>query len=145
MYKRKKFLAILLTVICLMTMNMSVLAADSTESDVTITESASVGARSIYGYAADYTDSEFDNFIVSAPGSYSLTGHATLKTSDFGSSTQIVYVSIYRPDGTLARGNVKLTGNQEVVVSFTNAQPGNYTVGYSVSGVYKGWVHCWIY
>lgn len=145
MYKRERRLATLLTVICLMAMSMPVLAADSTESNITITESASVGARSIYGYAADYTDSEFGNFTVSAPGSYSLTGHATLKTSDFGSSTQIIYVSIYRPDGSLAVSDVKMTGNQEKVVSFVNAQPGNYTVAYNVSGVYKGWVHCWIY
>lgn len=101
--------------------------------------------RSIYGYAADYTDYKIGSFSVNAPGSSTTTGHATIKTSDFGSSTQVVLVSIYRPDGTLAKGNVRMTGNQEKVVSFTNAQPGNYNIAYSVDGNYKGWIHCWIY
>lgn len=101
--------------------------------------------RSIYGYAADYTDSTFGTFTVNAPGSSTSTGHATIKTSDFGSSTQVVIVSIYRPDGSLAKGNIRMVGNQEKVVSFTNAQPGNYRIAYSVDGSYQGWVHCWIY
>ena len=101
--------------------------------------------RSIYGYAADYTDHTSDTFTVNAPGSSTSTGHATIKTSDFGSSTQVIIVSIYRPDGTLAKGNIRMTGNQEKVVSFSNAQPGNYTVGYAVDGTFKGWIHCWIY
>ncbi len=101
--------------------------------------------QSIYGYAADYTDYKSGKFTVNAPGSSTTTGHATIKTSDFGSSTQVVGVSIYRPDGSLAVSNVRMVGNQEKVVSFSNAQPGNYTVGYSVDGNFKGWIHCWIY
>lgn len=145
MKKRRKVLAVLLTLVCLMATSMSVCAAEpEAKSEETVTTSAAA-PRSIYGYAADYTDYEADSFTVNAPGSSTATGHATIKTSDFGSSTQIVYVSIYRPDGTRAVTNAKLTGNQEKVVSFTNAQPGNYTVAYAVNGVYKGWVHCWIY
>lgn len=157
MKKLKKTLAILLSVACIMAMNITVFAAQPTATNSATTESTAVSAptvalpasvaatRSIYGYAADYTDYQSGRFTVNAPGSATSTGHATLKTSDFGSSTQIVGVSIYRPDGTLAKGDIRLTGNQEKVVSFSNAQPGNYTVGYSVNGVYKGWVHCWIY
>lgn len=101
--------------------------------------------RSIYGYAADYTDYDAGSFTVNAPGSATSTGHATIKSSDFSSSSVLIYVTIYRPDGTRAVTNAKLTGNQEKVVSFTNAQPGNYKVVYSVDGTVKGWIHCWIY
>ena len=154
-----RFLALALAFPFIITSNApAVMAAESAPAATSVTTEntkvtppevdlpASVAmARSIYGYAADYTDYQSGSFTVNAPGSGTSTGHATLKTSDFGSSTQEIYVSIYRPDGTLAKGDVKLTGNQEKVVSFSNAQAGTYTVAYSVNGVYKGWVHCWIY
>lgn len=150
----KKKMRVLLTTLFatagFLMVSMTVAAAEPKDTQQAVVEdvvgdAASAGTRSIYGYAADYTDNPNGNFTVNAPGSTTSTGHATIKTLDFGSSTIITYVSIYRPDGTLAKSNVKLTGNQEVVVSFTNAQPGNYKVAYAVNGVYTGWIHCWIY
>lgn len=152
---KKKFIAVSLVLILTLSMGLTAFAAPAdvktapvkTEATAESPEEASTYAmnRSVYGYAADYTDNEADNFYVNATGSYALTGGATIKSSDFASSTQITYVSIYRPDGSLAVSNVKLTGNQEKVVNFTNAQVGTYTVAYNVGGVNKGWIHCWIY
>lgn len=157
MKQRKKLLAVLLTISCFMAMNLSVLAAEpaavpepkAVEAEATDDSNVAVpasvlAARSIYGYAADYTNYDSDSFTVNAPGSATSTGGATIKSSDF-STNLTIYVNIYRPDGTLAVSNVKLTGNQEKVVSFSNAQPGNYTVSYGVYGTAKGWIHCWIY
>lgn len=154
--KTRKILASVLSMLLLFAMSTTAFAAESvsvpaeatavaTRQAPEVALPASVEGRSIYGYAADYTDDDAGRFTVNAPGSATSTGHATIKTSDFSSSSVIIYVSIYRPDGTLAKSNVRLTGNQETVVSFSNAQPGNYTVSYAVTGTVQGWVHCWIY
>lgn len=154
--KRKKFLSTFLVVVLAMSMSLSVFAAEPTNSFATeqiLAESSETtdqavseqSARSVYGYAADYTDNEADYFYVNATGSYALAGGVTLKSSDFSSSTQIIYVNVYRPDGTLAISNVKLTGNEEKKITFTNAKVGNYKVVYNVGGIHKGWIHCWVY
>lgn len=154
MKKRKNFLAVLLTFALAMSLNLSAFAAEPAvvaESKVATTESsseialpASVQPRSIYGYAADYTDASTGSFTVDAPGSATSSGGITLKSTDFPSGTQI-YVSIKRPDGTNAKTDISLVGNTEVVKTFTSAQAGTYTVYYTVYGSGKGWLHCWIY
>lgn len=145
MKKGRRVFAVLLTMVCLMATSMSVCAAEPEAKSEEVVTTSAVAPRSIYGYAAKYTDYFVDTFTVNAPGSSTATGHATIKSSDFSSSSVIIYVNIYRPDGSRAVTNAKLTGNQEKVVSFTNAQPGTYTVSYSVTGTVKGWMHCWIY
>lgn len=158
MKKRRKFLAAFLSLVLAMAMNLSVFAAEpasvpepetvtveSSESISKIAIPASVSAaRSIYGYAADYTDASTGSFTVNAPGSATSSGGITLKSTDFPSGTQI-YVSVKRPDGTNAKTDISLVGNTEVVKTFSNAQAGTYTVYYTVYGSGKGWLHCWIY
>ena len=99
--------------------------------------------RSIYGYAADYTDYTNGYFDISVPGSGNSTG-ATIKSTDFPSGTTI-YVSLIGPGNVTIKSNIKLTGNMETYISFSNCSAGTYRLVYSVYGSGQGWLHCWVY
>jgi hypothetical protein len=147
---KKRFLAVLLVIVCVLNMSMSVFAAEQTTNAVTddvnfdVTEPATpeVTPRSIYGYAAKYTSPSTGSFTVDAPGSGNVTG-ATITTTDF--SSEWIYVRILNPDGTCVVSNTKLVGNTEVVKSFSKGTAGTYTVYYTVYGSGCGWLHVWIY
>lgn len=100
--------------------------------------------RSIYGYAAYDAHSSTGSFKVYAPGNATGSGGITLKTSGFAEGTP-TYMSVARPDGTTAVSNVSVPGNSEVVKSFSNAQPGYYTVYFTIYGTSRGQFHTWIY
>lgn len=99
--------------------------------------------RSIYGYAAHDAHNSTGSFTVYAPGSATGTGGATFKTSGFSGGQ--ISMSLKRPNNTYAISGVVLNGNDEVVKSFTNAQPGTYTCPFTIYGTSLGQLHLWVY
>lgn len=157
MKKRRKVLAVLLTLVCLMATSMSVCAAEAgAKSEETVTEVSKLNsqsacdlaqsavtavARSASGYAAHYTDSQRDSFYITVSGSGSILGTAKIKAWDFPSGTD-VYATLYRPDGSAAVSNIRLPIGQELTKTFTNLQPGTYELSYQVYSVNRGWIYC---
>lgn len=103
-----------------------------------------ISPLSIYGYASKYTNTAVGQLEIYAPGSATSTGGATINTSDF-STDLTIYATLYRPDGSIAKSDIQLIANREVYISFTNAQPGTYVLKYTIYGVSKGNIRCWIY
>lgn len=145
---KKQLLSLVLTLGLSLCMGATAFAAEdesATTDDVVETavqedESQAVSARSASGYAAHYTDYLEDDFYIDVTGSASAFGTAKMKAWDFPSAVD-VYVSLYRPDGSVAFANVKLPIGQEISKTFTNFQTGRYRLTYYVSGSYKGWIY----
>jgi hypothetical protein len=146
---RKRFLALLLTVACFMTMSLSVLAAEPTTDvvtdEVTLDETEptppEVTPRTITGYAAGYADCTVGQFTITVTGSASLIGTAKMKAWSF-SSNAAVYVSLYRPDGSCAFSDYVLPLETEKSKVFTGFGPGTYTLCYQIVGDGRGWIYC---
>lgn len=156
MKKGRKILATLLTFVCLMATSTSVMAAELQATPEVTTEAVSVEAvtteaveagasiaRSASGYAAKYTSVKTGSFTIDVSGSGTCSG-ATFKSSDFPDGA-IIYVNLYGPGNVLIKSNVKLTGNMEAYCKFSGYGTGTYKLTYSVYGVDKGWLHCWVY
>lgn len=149
MKTKKRFLAVLLTIACIMTMNMSVFAAETTTAvDVTeVTEDATTPIdeenipRSISGYAAGYTNYDSGSFTITVTGSSSLIGTAKMKAWSF-SGNAYVYVSLYRPDGSCAFSDYELPLETEKSKVFTGFGPGTYRLCYTIIGDGQGWIYC---
>ena len=146
MKKGRKILATLLTFVCLMATSTSVMAAELQATPEVTTEAVEAGAsiaRSASGYAAKYTSVKTGSFTIDVSGSGTCSG-ATFKSSDFPDGA-IIYVNLYGPGNVLIKSNVKLTGNMEAYCKFSGYGTGTYKLTYSVYGVDKGWLHCWVY
>jgi hypothetical protein len=149
MKTKKRFLAVLLTIACIMTMNMSVFAAEQTtdviaddvEADVTEPVTPEVTPRTITGYAACYADASAGSFTITVTGSSSLIGTAKMKAWDF-THNSYVYVSLYRPDGSCAFSDYQLPLETEKSKVFTSFGPGTYTLCYQIAGSGSGWIYC---
>ena len=160
MKMKKSLMSLALVVVCLFSTSGTALAAerfnaveyesvDSMDSSATssairesIVAESTAAARSIYGYAAKYTNPLTGSFTVNASGSGNSTGHFQITTHDFpGSPT--VNVVLRRPDGTVAT-QIYITGNGTKTVSFSNAVAGNYTITYTVLGSNGGWISAWV-
>lgn len=155
MRKGRKFLATLLTFVCLMATSMSVMAAEPQTTPEVTTEAVNVEAveaganvarsSGIYGYAASYTSSTIGSFYINATGSSTSKGGLTIESYSFPSNDVQVAITLYRPDGTKAL-NTLLTGNQKIEsISFSNAPAGQYKVVYNVFGTIKGWLGGWVF
>ncbi|MCI8481692.1 MAG: hypothetical protein HFJ27_00990 [Clostridia bacterium] len=161
MKMKKSLMSLALVVVCLFSTSGTALAAerfnaveyesvDSMDSSATssairesIVAESTAAARSVYGYAAKYTDSARGSFVINAPGSGNSTGYFQITTHDF-SGSPVINAVLYRPDGTYAN-QIYITGNGTKTVSFSNAIPGNYEVVYGVEGNNnKGWVSGWV-
>ena len=108
------------------------------------TPTASAGTmstRAASGYAADYTDYDIGSFTVTVSGSSASRGTAKVTAWDFPSGTQLS-ISLERPNGSFIYTDLTITTGQSISKSFSNLQPGNYTVHYTVHGAGKGWVNC---
>ncbi len=103
-------------------------------------EAVAMSARSAYGYAADYTDSQIDSFVVNVSGS-SVLGSAKLTVWDFPSGTK-VYLSLQRPNGNFVFTDRAVTTGNSLSVTISNLQAGPHVVYYTVQGAGKGWVNC---
>lgn len=112
------------------------------ESVAMTSDEAAVMPRSIYGYAAKYTDPRTGSFFVNASGNGNSTGHFQITTHDFSGSPTIT-AAAYRPDGTFA-GQITISGNGTKTISFSNAISGNYEIVYTVVGNVSGWISAWI-
>lgn len=162
--KKRSFVALLMAFLMLAS-NMSILAATPETSSVKVPQArlvesvtsdtqaeASIGLetsddttvtpRSIYGYAAKYTNPMEGSFTVSSSGSSSTRGTFQITTHDFPNSPAINAV-LYRPDGTYAC-QIYINGNGTKSVSFSNAMPGTYKIVYGVDGVNGGWISAWV-
>lgn len=153
--RSNRLIALLLALVLSLSMGTTVFAAEpNVAPEEAMVEKEAVGlaqnaamasARSIYGYAASYTNSSMDSFYVNATGSSSGSGGFTIESYSFPSNTVKIAITLYRPDGTKAL-NASLTGNQKIEnLSFSNAMPGNYRVNYVVYGSSKGWLGAWVY
>lgn len=155
--KNKRFISLLLGMMLTLSMGMTAFAAeaDSTpkveasiktmeaavyNSPSQIPESVTMAARSAYGYAADYTDSQIDSFVVNVSGS-AVLGSAKLTAWDFPAGTK-VYLSLQRPNGNFIFTDRAVTTGNSTSVTFSNLQSGPHVVYYTVQGAGKGWVNC---
>jgi hypothetical protein len=149
MKTKKRFLAVLLAITCFMAMNMSVFAAEPTtslvpdevNSEETEPVTPEVTPRTITGYAAGYADSLNGSFTITVTGSASLIGTAKIKAWDF-TNNSAVYVTLYRPDGSCAFSDYKLTLEKEMSKVFTGFGPGTYRLCYEIVGSGQGWIYC---
>ncbi|MBO5478222.1 MAG: hypothetical protein J6A04_00600 [Clostridia bacterium] len=105
-------------------------------------EAPSASARSIYGYAAQYTNPLRGSFTVNAPGSGNSTGTFQITTHDFSGSPTINAV-LYRPDGSYAT-QIYISGNGTKTATFSNAVAGTYEIVYAVGGTNAGWISAWV-
>lgn len=114
----------------------------------TVAELADVYAtpRSVSGFGYTDTVGTINTFYVPVSGSYSSSAHITIKTEHASTSTTESYFSIFRPDGTAIKTDVKLTGNNEKQFSFSNAPTGNYKVIVTViPGTVSVRADCWVW
>lgn len=143
--KKTKFISSLLIVFLLMGMTAFAAESDSAPEAMVEEESTSTvvlsSARSASGYAAHYTDYLNDSFYIDVSGSGSLWGTAKLKAWDSPSAVE-VYVTLIRPDGSVAFSDVKLPLGQEISKTFMNFQTGRYELIYSVFGSSRVWLYC---
>lgn len=153
--RSNRLIALLLALVLSLSMGTTVFAAEpNVAPEEAMVEKEAVGlaqnaamasARSIYGYAASYTNSSMGSFYVNATGSSSGSGGFTIESYSFSSSTVKIAITLCRPDGSEAK-TVTLTGNQKVEnLSFSNAPAGRYRVDYYVFGSAKGWLGAWVY
>ncbi len=149
---RKRSIALVLATVFTLSMGTTAMAAEQPAVQKTTQAKANqmayerltsdmvnVGARAASGYAAHYTDSLNGSFYINVTGSAS-RGISYMKAWDFP-STADVYMSLNRPDGTLAVSSVKLPIGTEISKTFNNLPAGQYRAVYSVHGVNKGWVY----
>ncbi len=140
--------------------NMSVLAATPETSSVKVPKArlvksttldtqvevpiqgTTVTPRSIYGYAAKYTNSASGSFTVSTSGSSNSNGTLQIQTHDFTGDSDVI-ITLYRPDGSYAT-ELSVPANRTKSISFKNAIPGTYTIYYSVEGIHRGWISAWV-
>lgn len=162
--KKRSFVALLMSILMLAS-NMSVLAATPETSSVKVPEArlvesvtsviqadapigletpdnTTVTPRSIYGYAAKYTNPMYGSFTITTSGSSGSSGTLQITTHDF-SGSPTVNISLYRPDGTYATG-LSIVGNGTKTARFSNAPAGTYTVYYGVEGTNSGWISGWV-
>lgn len=160
MKMKKSLMSLALVVVCLFSTSGTALAAerfnaveyesvDSMDSSATssaiwesIVAETTATARSVYGYAAKYTNPMSGSFIVNASGGGNSTGHFQITTHDFSGSPSMNMV-LYRPDGSYAT-QITISGNGTKTVSFSNAMAGDYKIVYSVLGSYGGWISAWV-
>ena len=109
--------------------------------EVAVSEVSSQASSENGGYTVYYTDSFSGSFPINVTGSVS--GKTKIEAWDFGDSNVDVYVTLYRPDGSIAFSDVRLPIGIEISKSFNNLQLGTYTLSYTVSSdTYKGWIYC---
>ena len=118
-------------------------SAEVTEPALSTSEdNSNVEPRSIYGYAAKYTNPMSGSFTVNAPGSGNSRGTFQITTHDFPGSP-IINAVLYRPDGSYAC-QIYIDGNGTKKAYFSNAIAGNYRIVYTVEGVNPGWISAWV-
>lgn len=91
------------------------------------------------GYAAHYTTGNTGSFTISVTGS-SLFSSFRVKAWSFSNSSD-VYVSLYRPNGSAAFTNQKLTLEQLTTKTISNVTPGEWRLAYFIAGDGRGWIN----
>lgn len=100
--------------------------------------------RSMRGFGYKDVTNSMGSFTVYVSGNSSPC-YVTIKTERFASSLNDVSVSIYRPDGSAAKRDVVITGNNEKKFNFSNAPAGTYTVSYFNPLAAPGRINAWFY
>lgn len=102
------------------------------------------GTLSGYGSTTVTKTSGKKTFNVPVSGNYSTGAGMTLKTS--GNSDAFGYITVYKPDGSVYKNQVNMTGNQERKFQLYFVKGGTYKVEvdfYVPSGSVTA--QCWIY
>ena len=156
----RAFSLLLVLMFCL-SLTTVAFAADVTTTEGMMTEKAEESVNgTLSGYGAHWYNSgekESGSFDVEVTGMAWLSAHVTFNIEEFDSQT-IVFVWLYRPDGTLAYSTGDYSGagitlknvSNFADIPFSGGQIGTYTVEYQImswnlSGAPSGRINCWIY
>lgn len=160
MKKNRFSLLTLLTLIMVMLMNVNVLAAEPTDRQqpvvaAEITKPVDVAVPEVVaqtndnegimplaasGYAAGYTNNSSGHFTIHVTGS-ALWSSIRLKAWSFSNPSD-VYITLYRPDGSVAISDQKLTLEQSITKTVSNISSGDWNLYYFVAGTGRGWIDC---